>query len=148
MSRIVRFSILFKFKKKKKRVFLSKDVAWCIIGAVYTHTQHALLQHTQKDTDTQNNSRGITQHDFGRGYFKEAAARAGNHDFYFIFYFLKSNETLVLFIPLTSLRANLLFLFFFFSLQWLTVYYTRGEGLGRLVWPTAWIQNPNFFFIF
>lgn len=72
--------------------------------------------------------------------------------FFLSFFFCKVTRPstgIVLFIPLTSLRANLLFLFFFFfSLQWLTVYYTRGEGLGRLVWPTAWIQNPNFFFIF
>ena len=49
--------------------------------STHTRTTRTPPTHTQTDTDTQNNSRGITQHDFGRGYYKEAAARAGNHDF-------------------------------------------------------------------
>ena len=108
MSRIVRF--------KKKRVFLSKDVAWYIIGAVHTHAQHALLQHTHKQIQTHRIIRAVLHNMISGGDIIKKRRRAREitiFNFYF-FYFLKSNETLVLFIPLTSLRANLLFLFFFF----------------------------------
>jgi hypothetical protein len=49
--------------------FLSKDVAWCIIGAVHTITHSRNTRHTHTDTHTHKEgySRGITQHDLGGG---------------------------------------------------------------------------------
>jgi hypothetical protein len=56
----------------------------------------------------------------------------------------KSNETLNCYRLYLYLWPRYVLLTLF-SLLFTTVNCILYKGEGRLVWPTAWIQNPNFF---